>query len=82
LWLIQGRNCVLNVLQMDKLAWTFDVPSKKLGDINIEYAKYITFKDSGPGKTCHTVLACFAVGKQLLPLLMFRRKMGQKVMIC
>jgi len=53
-----------------------------MGDINIEYAKYITFKDSGPSKTCHTVLACFAVGKQLLPLLMLRRKMGQKVMIC
>jgi len=44
--------------------------------------KYITFKDSGPGKTCHTVLVCSADGKQLLPLLMFRRKMGQKVMIC
>ena len=67
---------------MDRLAWTSDVPSKKMGDINIEYAKYVTFKDSGPGKTCHTVLASSADGKQLLPLLIFRKKMGQKVMIC
>jgi hypothetical protein len=40
-----------------------------MGDISIEYAKYITFKDSGPGKTCHTVLVCSVDGKQLLPLL-------------
>jgi len=65
---------------MDEVPLTFDVPSNKT--VDFKGAKAIMIKTSGNEKTRYTVvLACFAGGTKLPPLLIFKRKMLPKDVI-
>ena len=58
---------------MNEVRLTFDVPSNRT--VDVKGAKTITIKTSGNEKMRYTVvLACYAVGTKLPPLLTFRRR--------
>jgi hypothetical protein len=58
---------------MDEVPLTFDVPSNKT--VDVKGAKTIMIKTSGNEKTRYTVvLAWYADGKKLQPLLIFKKK--------
>jgi len=65
---------------MDEVPLTFDVPSNKT--VDVKGVKTIMIKTSGNEKKHYTVvLACYADGKKLPPLLIFKRKMLPKDII-
>ena len=89
--IIEFHKCVINMRKklcfeirqlgnMNEVPLTFDVPSNKT--VDVKGAKTIMIKTSGNEKTRYTVvLAYFADGTKLPPLLIFKRKTVPKDVI-